>query len=96
MPLLEEIKQNRDLILAIAARHGAKNVRVFGSVVRGEEGPDSDIDFLVGMEKGRSLLDFIAFQQDAEDLLKRKVDVIDEEGIYHLLKDRILNEAMPI
>ncbi len=96
MPLLEEIKQNRDLILAIAARHGAKNVRIFGSVARGEEGRDSDIDFLVGMEEGRSLLDFIAFQQDAEDLLKRKVDVIDEEGIFHLLKDRILKEAMPI
>lgn len=83
-------------ILAIAARHGARNVRVFGSVLRGGAGPDSDLDLLVDLESGRTLLDQIALAQDLEDLIGRKVDVVVEGGISPYLERRILGEAKPL
>jgi predicted nucleotidyltransferase len=94
---LEEILGNkRGEILRLAREHGAGNVRVFGSAARGEAGPQSDIDFLVDMEEGRSLLDLIGFWQDLEDLLNRKVDVLSEGGIHPYLRDRIISEARPL
>lgn len=93
MGIDELLREKRDEILALAAKHGARNVRVFGSVVRGEAGPDSDVDLLVDMEEGRSLLDHVALIQDLEDLLGCKVDVLTENGIYWLLRRRILKEA---
>ncbi len=92
----ELLKEKRSEILRIAAEHGAYNVRVFGSVGRGEAGPGSDIDILVAIEKGRSLLDFIGFWQDLEDLLGRKMDVISKGGVSPYLRDRILSEAVPL
>jgi len=89
-------KQNRNEILRLAARHGARNVRLFGSVARGKARPDSDVDILVTMEKGRSLLDLIGFWQDVEDLLGRKVDVISDGGVSPYLRERILGEAVPL
>ena len=87
------LKEKRDEILRIAAKHGARNVRVFGSLVRGEAGAQSDIDLLVEFEPGRSLLDQAALALDLEDLLGRKVDVVTEGGLYWLLRRRILREA---
>jgi predicted nucleotidyltransferase len=72
------LRARRDEILAIATLHGATNVRVFGSVVRGEVGPDSDVDFLVDLEGGRSLLDLAKLLVDLEHLLQRRVDVVTE------------------
>ena len=96
MGIAELLKDKREEILRIAERHGAKNVRVFGSVARGEAGPDSDIDFLVDMETGRSLLDNIALWQELEDLLGRKVDLLTAGGLYPLLRDRIHAEAISL
>ncbi len=93
MALEELLKEKRDEILRIAAKHGARNVRVFGSLVRGEAGAQSDIDLLVEFEPGRSLLDQAALTLDLEELLGRKVDVVTEGGLYWLLRRRILREA---
>ena len=88
------LKVHRDEILAIAERHGASNVRVFGSVARGEAGPDSDVDILVDLERGRSLLDHAQLQIDLEALLGRKVDVVTERGLRSHLRERVLQEAI--
>ncbi|MGH7480320.1 MAG: nucleotidyltransferase family protein [Candidatus Methylomirabilales bacterium] len=96
MTVAELRKTRRDEILRIAAKHGARNVRVFGSAARGEAGPASDIDFLVEMEEGRSLLDLVGFWQDLEALLGRKVDVLTDGGISPYLRDRIYAEAIPL
>jgi hypothetical protein len=94
---VEQLLQiKREEILAIAAKHGACNVRIFGSVARGEAGPDSDIDFLVEMEPGRSLFDLGDLMSDLRDLLGRNVDIVTESSIYWLLRRRILGEARPL
>jgi predicted nucleotidyltransferase len=90
------IKSKRDEILALAARHGGRNVRVFGSVARGEAGPESDIDLLVTLESSCTLLDQIALWQDLEDLLGRKVDVVTESALHRLIGDQVLEEAVPL
>ncbi len=87
------LRDKREEILRIAAKHGAHNVRVFGSVARGEDEEQSDIDLLVDLEPGRSLLDHAALVLDLEELLGRKVDVVTERGLYWLLRRRILREA---
>ena len=88
--------QHRDEILDIAARHGARNVRVFGSFARGNARPDSDIDLLVDLEPGRSLLDHVGLWQDLEELLGRRVDVVVDGGLSPHLEKRILAEATPL
>lgn len=90
------LQEKREEILNLAAKHGASNVRIFGSVARGEAKFESDVDFLVEMEPGRSLLDRVALIQDLEDLLGRKVDVANLRGLKDIWRDRILNEAMPL
>lgn len=87
LPLKEEI-------LRIAAKYGAYNVRVFGSVARGEATPGSDIDFLVELEPQRTLLDQIALLQSLEELLGRKVDVTESETLHELIRDKVLREAV--
>lgn len=96
MTLDELLDNNRDEILQIANSHGATNVRVFGSAVRGEAGVSSDIDLLVQMERGRSLFDLALLMADLEELLGRKVDVIPDDSVYWLLRRRILREAQPL
>ena len=86
----------RDEILSIAARHGAKNLRVFGSAARGEAGPDSDIDFLVNFDEGRSLMDQSAMILDLTDLLERKVDVVEPEALHWYIRERILRDAVSL
>lgn len=87
------LNDNRKEILKIATEHGAKNIRVFGSMARGDARPESDVDILVDMEKGRSLLDIIAIKQDIEDLLNRKVDVVTEAAISPYIREEVLKEA---
>ncbi|MFT4246470.1 MAG: nucleotidyltransferase family protein [Pseudomonas sp.] len=98
MPLLtlDRLRQRRDELLAIAGRCGAVDVRVFGSVARGEDTADSDVDFLVRMERGRSLLDLVALRDGLQDAISRPVDVVTENGIYPYLRQRILDEAVPL
>ena len=96
MTLDELVKEKREDILKLAAKHGARNVRVFGSVARGEAGPESDIDLLVDMDPGRSLLDLGGLWSDLNELLGRKVDIVTEKSIYWLLRRRILKEARPL
>lgn len=87
------VKSKRDEILRVAARHGAHNVRVFGSVARGEAGEGSDVDLLVDLEPGRTGLDQAGLMLDLEELLGCRVDVVTEAGLYWLLRRRIVKEA---
>lgn len=90
------LPKKRAAILCIAAQHGARNVRVFGSVARGEAGPESDVDFLVELEPGRSLLDHAALLVDLEQLLGCKVDVATERSLKERMRARVLKEAVPL
>ncbi len=92
----ELLRKKRAEILAIAAKHGASNVRIFGSVARGEYTTTSDVDILVDMHGDRSLLDLVALKQDIEELLGRRADVLTEESISRYLRDRIRAEARPL
>ncbi len=92
----ELLKDKRDEILKIAAKHGARNVRVFGSVVRGEADEKSDVDFLVDMEPGRSLLDMGGLLMDLRELLGRDVDVVTERGLKPRIRPRVLREAVAL
>ena len=82
--------------LRIAARYGAYNVRIFGSVARGEADEQSDIDLLVNMEPGRSLLDLCGLLIDLEELLDCKVDVVTEKGLRDRIRARVLKEAVAL
>lgn len=90
------IRSKRTQILQIAARHGARKVRVFGSVARGTARQSSDIDFLVDMEEGRSLMDHAALILDLERLLKRPVDVASERGLHRLVRKEVLKDAVAL
>jgi hypothetical protein len=90
------LQEKRELILTTADKHGMKNVRVFGSVSRREDGPESDLDLLVEFEKDRSLFDLIRFKQEMEDLLEMKVDVSTENSIHWSIKEDVLNEAVQL
>lgn len=92
----ELLKAKREEILEIAARHGAYNVRVFGSVARGDAQPDSDVDFLIELERGRSLLDHAGLLVDLQELLGRRVDIVTERGLRPRIRDRVLSEAVPL
>jgi len=96
MDISKILEQKRKEILDIAASHGARNVRVFGSVARAEAGLDSDIDFLIELEPGRTLLDHAALYLELKQLLGCEVDVVTEKGLKPSIRDRILEEATPI
>ena len=87
------LQQKRDDILRIAAQYGARNLRVFGSVARGDDHTHSDIDLLVDMDPDRSLLDVVGLGQDLEELLDRRVDVLTGASLHPALRDRILAES---
>jgi predicted nucleotidyltransferase len=90
---LESLRRYRREILDVATRHAARNVRVFGSIARGDDQEESDVDLLVEIEPGRTLLDVIALEQDLQQLLGRKVEVLTEGGLSPYLQQRILAEA---
>jgi len=96
MSIRELLHSKREKILQIAARHGAHKVRVFGSVARGTARRGSDVDFLVEMEEGRSLLDHAALILDLERLLKRPVDVASERGLRRPLRKEVLRDAIAL
>jgi predicted nucleotidyltransferase len=93
---LRGLRARREEILGYAAEHGARNVRVFGSIARDEPGAGSDVDLLVEMEPGRSLIDLVGLWQDLEDLLGTHVDVLSEGGVSPFLRERIYADAMPL
>ena len=90
------LTQRRDQILAAAARHGAADVRIIGSVARGEDDDRSDIDLLVKFEPGRSLLDHAALIIELEELLGRKVDVASDDGLRPRVQARVIPEAIAL
>ncbi len=93
---IEQLMARRAEILETAARHGASNVRVFGSVARGTVNRRSDIDLLVDLEPGRSLLDHAALVLELRALLGHKVDVISARGLRPRMRERVLREAVPL
>jgi uncharacterized protein len=81
-------------ILELATKYGAYNLRVFGSVARGEATPDSDVDFLVELKPQTSLFDYISLQQDLASLLGRKIDIAEPDNLHELIKYQVLKEAV--
>jgi predicted nucleotidyltransferase len=96
MGISEILAGKRDEVLRIADRHGARNVRVFGSVAEGRADENSDVDFLVDLEPNRSLFDLGGLLMDLQDLLGRQVDVVTEQSLHWYIRDRILREAKPL
>ncbi len=90
------IQTHRDQILRIAEQYGARNVRVFGSVARGEAQPGSDLDLLVDLDPGRSLFDLGGLLTALQELLGRPVDVVTEKGLRSRILKRVLSEAVPL
>ena len=96
MDLQKLLKENREEILRIATKHGASNVRIFGSVARNQASETSDIDFLIHLEDGRSLLDLIRFDDDLQALLKCKIDVISDGALDPQKDENIFAEAIAL
>ena len=96
MTLAELRTVRREEILRLAQKRGARNVRVFGSVVRGDQDERSDVDFLVDMEPGRTLFDLSGLLLDLEALLRIPVDVVTEGGLRPRIRERVLREATPL
>jgi predicted nucleotidyltransferase len=90
------LKEKREQILAVVARNGASNVRIFGSVARGESDEKSDLDILVAFEPGRSLLDHAGLIIELEALLGCKVDVVSDKGLRPRMRDTVLRDALPL
>jgi uncharacterized protein len=96
MDIQSLLQTHRKEILMLAARNGAVNVRVFGSVARGDNRPDSDVDFLVNLEKERSLLDLARLLRELQTLLGVKVDLVTEAGLRTRIREHVLREARPL
>jgi predicted nucleotidyltransferase len=96
MVTMDALKAKREEILGLARQWGARDVRVFGSVARGDAGPSSDVDFLVEFEAGRSLLDHGGLLMDLQELLGCEVDVVSEGGMRSRFRARVLKEAVPL
>jgi uncharacterized protein len=94
MNLSKLLRLKKEEVQKIAHHHGARNLRVFGSMARGEATEGSDLDLLVEMETGRTLLDLVAIKQDLEELLGCKVDVVTEAALSPYLRERVLSEAV--
>lgn len=92
----ERIRRHREEILRLAAEHGVRDIRIFGSVARNMADDESDIDFLVEFEPGRSLMDLGGLQYDLQELLGWRVDVTTERGLKKRIRERVLEEAVPL
>ncbi len=90
------VETQRDAILRLAKLHGATHVRVFGSMARDDANRDSDVDILVDLEPGRTLLDIGGFLMDLQDLLGRRVDVVTEPALHPRIREAVLREAIPL
>lgn len=93
---LKRLLDKRDDILALAAVNGAKDLRIFGSAAKGTSGPQSDLDVLIGLDPGGSLLDIVALKQDLEDLLGCEVHVVTEKSISPYIREAVLKEAISL
>ena len=96
MTATDALRRHRAEVLRLAAQYGATDIRVFGSVARGEAHESSDIDFLVRMSPGRSAFDISGLLMDLQDLLGRRVDVVTERGLRPRMRERVLREAIPV
>jgi predicted nucleotidyltransferase len=96
MDIMRLLNEKRDEIHTIASRHGARNIRVFGSAVRGEAGPDSDIDFLVDVGETTSSWFPAGLILDLQEILGRRVEIVTEKGLNPFVRDYVLREAMPL
>lgn len=96
MDIREIIQDKREEILATASKYGASNVRLFGSVAIGAADADSDIDFLVDLEKGRSLFDLGGLLMDLQKLLNRNVDIVTTAGLRSRIRDNVLKQAIAL
>jgi hypothetical protein len=96
MKLEELLKTKREEIIKVCTSYGAHNIRVFGSVARGEADEESDFDFLVELEPGRTLFDLGGLQYELEQLLGCRVDVVTERGLKPRIREQVLREAVPI
>lgn len=96
MSTFDDVMINKDKIIQIAAYRGASHIRIFGSVARGEEKPQSDLDLLVEFEPGRSLVDHVGLIQDLQDYLGYDVDVVTEKGLNRQIREKIMQEAVPL
>lgn len=96
MSVYELLKSKREQILRIAKEHGASNVRVFGSVARGEADEQSDIDILVDFQPSRTLLDHAALSLALQELIGMQVDVVSSRGLRERIRERVLREAVPL
>lgn len=96
MTLWQEIQSRREEILSIAAKHGALNLRVFGSIARGDARPDSDLDLLIDLAPKRSAWFPGGFISDLEELLGRKIDVATERSLHWVIRDEVLRDARPL
>jgi hypothetical protein len=95
MKKYKQLQENRQNILVIAAKHGAFNVRIFGSVARGEDNPESDIDFLIDYDIEKTTPWFpVGLIRDLENLLQTKVDVVTVEGLKSRIRDQVLQESI--
>ncbi|MAT64231.1 MAG: nucleotidyltransferase [Gammaproteobacteria bacterium] len=95
--LLDEIRANKASILSLGNRFGARHIRVFGSVARGEERPDSDVDFLVELPRGYDMFtQRLPFTEELSNLLKRRVEVIPEHELNRHIRDKVLREAVDL
>jgi uncharacterized protein len=90
------LREKREDILRITSRHGARNVRIFGSAARGQAGPESDVDFLVRLEPGTTLIRHAALIRELKRLLGRDVHVVSERALRERIKDRVMREAVPL
>lgn len=97
IPLLSKrLQAAREEVLAVAERHGAHNLRIFGSVARGLDRPGSDLDLLVDLEQGHSLLEVIALQQELESLLNCRVDLAEPDQLHPTIRIQVIAEARPL
>lgn len=90
------LKEKREEILRVCAKYGARNVRVFGSIARGEADEQSDVDLVVEFEPGRGLLDHAALWLELQELLGCRVDVVSDRGLKPRIRERVLREAIPL
>ena len=96
MTLKEKLLEHRQAVLEIADQHGAHNLRIFGSVAKGTDGVDSDVDLLVDIDKGISLFDYVGLIQALEELLGCKVDLAEPDTLHPIIREQVLQEAVPL